>query len=82
MWIIIRYYSNTARPTYRLDISSNSNVLDLQEKLFSLLKISPSAQLLKFKRDGYTLRIIPGWDLDFYEIKEGSIIYVEKRLEI
>ena len=81
MWIIIRYYSNTARPTYRIDIAPNSNVMDLQQRLFNLLKISPSSQMLKFKRDGYTLRLIPGWDLDFYEIKEGSIIYLEERLD-
>lgn len=32
---------------------------------------------LRFKKDGYTLKIIRGWDIDFYEIKDGTKITAE-----
>lgn len=29
---------------------------------------------LKLKRDGYTLLVIKGWELSFYEFRDNSII--------
>lgn len=33
--------------------------------------------IIKFNRDGYTLRIISGWSFEFYQIKENSVLYIE-----
>lgn len=33
--------------------------------------------IIKYNRDGYTLRIISGWSFDFYQIKENGVLYIE-----
>jgi serum/glucocorticoid-regulated kinase 2 len=56
----------------------DSDVETLQKKIEEKFHVPKNKQLIKFKRDGFTLRVIAGWTLKFYEIKEKSIVYLEK----
>ena len=39
--------------------------------------VDVDSQTLKFKRDGYSIKLVAGWPVSFYELKNQIVIDVE-----
>jgi len=61
----------------KVKVSLQDDVDTLYQHVNAVTKIPPGEIIIKLSRDGYMLRMASGWTLDFYEVKENSLMYVE-----
>jgi len=78
MRLIVRYclpwgnFSNQA-----INIEDYEDVKTLQQQIEKKFDIKPKKQILKFKRDGITFKLISGWPLSHYGLTEKAMIFLE-----
>lgn len=74
---LILKYNIAARRLAKIDFDENDDCMVLFEESKKNFGVPIECQMLKFKRDGYTIRIVPGWPIKFYEMKSQSVIVLE-----
>jgi len=78
MRLIVRYclpwgnFSNQA-----INIEDYEDVRTLQQQIEKKFDIKPKKQILKFKRDGITFKLVPGWPLSHYGLTEKTMLSLE-----
>ena len=80
MRIYIRYYRNFISGNYAtmaFDIEPECMVIDLKRMIFARLRIDNQHQELKTKNHGVLETLNEECSLSFYNIKEGSFIFLE-----
>ncbi|KRX00795.1 Protein kinase-like domain [Pseudocohnilembus persalinus] len=80
MRVIIQYITSTLQKrTDRITIPQEQDTDTLIKLVAKKVNAKPNQISLKFKRDGVELRVIKGWPLDHYQIRNNSILQVEQR---
>jgi len=79
MKLIIRYCLQWGNfTTQAINIDEDADVSALQAKIKEKFDVVESQQVLKFKKDGATIKLVQGFPLTHYGVKEKSIVFLEK----
>ncbi|CAD8085494.1 unnamed protein product [Paramecium primaurelia] len=77
--IVQQYYGFGQKKTFKIEINDN----ETSDQLISVIasKVGRQVQdlVIKCKRDQYSIKIIEGWPIEFYELQENQNILVEVR---
>ncbi|CAD8097991.1 unnamed protein product [Paramecium sonneborni] len=77
--IVQQYYGFGQKKTFKIELNDK----DTSDQLISVIasKVGRQAQdlVIKCKRDQYSIKIIEGWPIEFYEFQENQNILVEVR---
>lgn len=80
MRIIIRHCSAWGNfTTHGLDIDAEADISILNKMLVEKFDIPEKSQILVLKRDGVTIKLLPGFPLNHYGVKDKSIVFLEKQ---
>jgi hypothetical protein len=63
--------------TDKLDIDPSSTTTNLLQSISNKIGRAVKDLKVKYKRDGFVLKILPGWPLSHYDFHQGSNINVE-----
>lgn len=68
MRLIITYYTGfLQKRTDKLDIDPTLTTTNLLQSISNKIGRPVKDLKVKFKRDGYTLKVLPGWPLSHYD---------------
>ncbi|CAD8181669.1 unnamed protein product [Paramecium octaurelia] len=77
--IVQQYYGFGQKKTFKIEINDD----ETSDQLITVIssKVGRSAQdlVIKCKRDQYSIKIIEGWPIEFYELQDNQNIFVEIR---
>ncbi|CAD8176434.1 unnamed protein product [Paramecium pentaurelia] len=77
--IVQQYYGFGQKKTFKIEINDE----DTSDQLISVIaqKVGRLVQdlVIKCKRDQYSIKIVEGWPIEFYELQENQNILVEVR---
>lgn len=80
MKIIVEFYEGLFLQKKKIKLTiqgPDTSIDDLFILVAQKLQLKQKEISLKFKRDGYILKLIRGWNLSDYDIREGSLIVAE-----
>ena len=75
--VVSKIAKNFYNRPQKVRIQETDDVETLYQLCSKASAIPQEELIIKFVRDGYTLRVIGGWSFQFYEIKENSVLYIE-----
>lgn len=79
MRLIVQFLTQSLQKrTDRLIVPNNCDTENLIHILSKRYNTPVNRINVKFKRDGYNLRVIKGWTFEDYDLKENSILQVEE----
>lgn len=76
MQVILKYPVSEKR-LVKISVNESSDAIVLFNEVKKHFGVDVDSQILKFKRDRYTIKIVAGWPLSFYELKNQLVIDVE-----
>ena len=74
---VILKYPVSEKRLVKITVNEESDAGVLFAEVAKHFGVDVDAQILKFKRDRYTIKIVAGWPLSFYELKNQLVIDVE-----
>ena len=76
MQVILKYPVSEKR-LVKITVNESNDAIFLFNEVKKHFGVDIDSQILKFKRDRYTIKIVAGWPLSFYELKNQLVIDVE-----
>ena len=71
---ISSYYYN--RPQ-KIKVNRTEDVHKVFSYCSRMSGIPQEEMVIKFVRDGYTLKVVEGWTFEYYEMQENAVLYIE-----
>lgn len=74
---VILKYPVSEKRLVKISVNEESDASVIFSEVAKHFGVDVDCQILKFKRDRYTIKIVAGWPLSFYELKNQLVIDVE-----
>jgi serine/threonine protein kinase len=74
---VVLKYSASTRRLAKLKLQEDQDAQVIFDEVKKTFNIDYDSQILKFKRDRHTIKLVAGWSIGFYELKNQTVIDVE-----